>query len=202
MHSAIIVIGDVESNLAPYSDSDENYFEFQDETEEHTSYYQTGTVKALVHEGINQLVYNLPAELQSQAKEMPVKEFYPTFEDYLEYCGKKEEDGRIGYHCNPDARYDWYSVGGRWERMIPLKEPYKKPDGEMVFYVNSAIVGEIDLLEFFSITGNLAQVASAIVTPSDGWIDAEKDVQWRKTLYDIFKELPATEIISIVDIHN
>ena len=56
--------------------------------------------------------------------ELPLKEIYPTFGEYMEsegiaYC--KEEDD-YGYYCNPNAKWDWYQVGGRFHGILKLKE--------------------------------------------------------------------------------
>lgn len=57
--------------------------------------------------------------------EIPVSQIYPTFEAYVtEYAGyrKDEETGKYGYWHNPNAKWDWYSVGGRWTGLLKLKE--------------------------------------------------------------------------------
>lgn len=53
----------------------------------------------------------------SQEIEVPLKERYSTFEEYMEdYCGmERNEDGRYGHWHNPKAKWDWYQIGGRWE---------------------------------------------------------------------------------------
>jgi hypothetical protein len=78
------------------------------------------------------------------------KEEYPTFKEYLEseeICildnkdeiNKDDEDQMWGYaytdengewhvisRTNPNARWDWYQIGGRWSGLLPLK---RKADG-------------------------------------------------------------------------
>lgn len=46
----------------------------------------------------------------------PVKLRYPSFEAYRdEYCGfVKSADGRWRYTYNPDAKWDWWQIGGRF----------------------------------------------------------------------------------------
>ena len=41
------------------------------------------------------------------------------------YFGYKEFEGRYGHWHNPDARWDWWVLGGRWRRMITLKKGVK-----------------------------------------------------------------------------
>ena len=42
-----------------------------------------------------------------------------------EYFGYKELNGRYGHWYNPDARWDWWVVGGRWRHMLTLKKGVK-----------------------------------------------------------------------------
>ena len=53
------------------------------------------------------------------------KEFlkdYPTFENYLEENYEKDEETNLyGYWENPNAKWDWYEIGGRWRRTLKLK---------------------------------------------------------------------------------
>ena len=54
-------------------------------------------------------------------REVPLNELY-DFEYYCEeVCGYQKVDGRYGYWHNPDAKWDWYSYGGRWNGMLRLK---------------------------------------------------------------------------------
>lgn len=56
-------------------------------------------------------------EIGAELVNIPWKELYPTFEKYLEdYHGatRDEETNDYGYWENPNAKWDWYEVGGRW----------------------------------------------------------------------------------------
>jgi len=33
-----------------------------------------------------------------------------------------EAAGKNGYWCNPEAKWDWYSTGGRWDGLLKLKD--------------------------------------------------------------------------------
>ena len=46
----------------------------------------------------------------------PPREYMEFFED--EECELNEETGRRGYWQNPNARWDWYEVGGRFRGML------------------------------------------------------------------------------------
>lgn len=48
---------------------------------------------------------------------------YPTLDTFAKkYYGYRKVNGRYGYMSNPNAKYDWYSEGGRWEGYIFNKE--------------------------------------------------------------------------------
>lgn len=55
----------------------------------------------------------------------PVKKLYPHSTDYAEdYCGcpfYNEQNG-YGFYYNPNAFWDWYSIGGRWPELFLVKE--------------------------------------------------------------------------------
>lgn len=57
----------------------------------------------------------------------PSKEKYPTMDElaskYFGYKKKAGKDGvKYGYTRNPDAKYDYYSDGGRWDGYLTKKE--------------------------------------------------------------------------------
>lgn len=48
---------------------------------------------------------------------------YDTFEIYLkEYHGYKMEGDKIGRHTNPNAKWDWWVIGGRWSGFLKPAE--------------------------------------------------------------------------------
>lgn len=56
-------------------------------------------------------------EIGAELVNIPWKELYSTFEEYLEdyHDAKKDEETLdYGYWENPNAKWDWYEVGGRW----------------------------------------------------------------------------------------
>lgn len=57
--------------------------------------------------------------------EVLLKDEYPTFEalmkDYAGYDNPDPKTGKYGYWENPNAKWDWYEMGGRWAGYFPLK---------------------------------------------------------------------------------
>ena len=53
--------------------------------------------------------------------DVPLNLLYPTFDDYMREFegyrgGKDPETNQYGYWENPNAKWDWYAVGGRWKK--------------------------------------------------------------------------------------
>jgi len=122
-----------------------------------------------------------------------------TFEKLYEQEGKswnnncwKKENGE--WHefstYNPDSKWDWYLLGGRWSGMIKLKEG-KTGDvgapgvGNNEVGIDSAIKGhERGQMMFFGMVK-----------------DEKKDEIWMETEQKIIDSIPDTERISIYDLH-
>lgn len=87
-----------------------------------TNILQTGHPdKDVCFEGI------IEVELVNEPKEIPLKEFYQHDFDYFmkDWAGYDERDaqmGRYGYWENPNAKWDWYQIGGRFAGLLKLKE--------------------------------------------------------------------------------
>ena len=61
----------------------------------------------------------------NEVVDVPYKETYATFEEFMsEYGGytRDEEKNRYGYWHNPNAKWDWWQVGGRWVGMLKAKD--------------------------------------------------------------------------------
>jgi len=152
-HFVLFVIGDdIEDQLAPYNEQDEKFCEFCDETEElqeewknrkveHVKKLDTGEVDLVWGDKAKDWICgpksprifddrrvdseNLPEGFE--LVDIPVKEMYGSFEEFAEdwHGYRKNEQGLYGYHSNPNAKWDWYQVGGRWSGWLRIK-----PDAE------------------------------------------------------------------------
>lgn len=101
-HFTVLVIGeDPEKQLEPYAEQwDTNtppYFaEFESMSDEYRKEYD-----------------ELSAEELNK---------YPTFKQYCEeYHGSIMHMGEWGYWHNPNAKWDWYQLGGRWTGFFKIK---------------------------------------------------------------------------------
>lgn len=133
-HFSVLVIGnDVEEQLAPYEESTENpeYTEFKDITEESLNDYETKSTEK-VHMPDGRLLNKWDNEFRVSGKpgetnrkvpdylpivEIPFKVLYLTFDEYMrDWCDEERNlDGKYGYYHNPNAKWDWWEEGGRWD---------------------------------------------------------------------------------------
>lgn len=111
--------------LAPYQENNmgdcpKEYLKFYSVEQEHREQYETDTIP---HKG----------------EEIAASVLYPTFEEYMEeYAGytKDTEKGEYGYWENPNARWDWWQIGGRYSNW------FKTKSGLSADYCQ---IGELDL---------------------------------------------------------
>ena len=50
---------------------------------------------------------------------------YDSFDKYMEECTSYEYNAAVksyGYYENPNAKWDWYEIGGRWNNMLKLTD--------------------------------------------------------------------------------
>lgn len=184
-HFATLVIhkegAEIDGILAPFCETDEDFFEFYDFTDEIKKEYSAVTVKRVkmpdgkyynygdkifakkvskeeyyknqngfrsyISSGRNGLntEYILCDYIEKGGAlvDVPAKEIM-TLGEYAEYCGycKYKQDENIpdenavfGYYFNPNAEWDWFEIGGRWNNSIKTKSGV---------FCNSCKIGEID----------------------------------------------------------
>lgn len=108
-HFTVLVVGDVEKQLAPFDENDRSRFT-EKPTEEMTE---------------------LRAEFDAD------NEGCATFEEYLtDYHGLQQCEGKWGSTYNPDSKWDWWKVGGRWPNQLVTKSGVA---------CDSATIGDLDL---------------------------------------------------------
>lgn len=104
------VPSEIESMLSPYyeqGEPEDDFMEFQDRTEYAREYWE--------------------------ANEYGEQEKYDSFEAYLDsQYYQHEVDGEKcwGYWSNPNAKWDWYQIGGRWSGHWPAKAGAETGEGE------------------------------------------------------------------------
>ncbi|MCK5612661.1 hypothetical protein KAR91_62895 [Candidatus Pacearchaeota archaeon] len=107
-HFTVLVIGDdYEKQLAPFQennmgDCQKEYLEFYCVEDDQRKYFEK------------------------------YKEDGQTFENYCESDGYKKDPktGKYGYWENPNTKWDWYQVGGRWNGFFKMKKDHMGLLGE------------------------------------------------------------------------
>jgi hypothetical protein len=126
-HFTVLVIGDnPEDQLAPYQENNmgtcpEEYLEFNDRTEE------------------------IKKEWEGADEE--TREKYKDFDSYATgYHGYEDNHGLYGYWHNPNTKWDWYQLGGRWTGFFKLKEGADGEAGTPGLSTDSAEPGYADVV--------------------------------------------------------
>jgi hypothetical protein len=154
-HFTVLVTGnDVEAALAPFQENNmgdcpEQYMQFEDQEAEFLEEYENeGTARVVLPDGTCVLPWDrmfdvpnpegfgtirvVPPELER--RKVPFKETYATFEQFVsEWHGHSERDektGRYGCWSNPNSKWDWYQIGGRWSGSLKLKAGAEGQRGE------------------------------------------------------------------------
>lgn len=222
MHFSVIVVGEnIDDQLAPFDENTEveRYIRYTKEElikkEKDELYYQ------LNHGPYSQWVAN-PSEYEEKYKDRPehlkfIKEEIPamkgwTDEQFYEKATKWYEDedidpttGGVWSTYNPDSKWDWYEVGGRWAGKIKLKPgaPYQEPnfswgwppeEREKVLnerLVDSALIKDIENLSDLTCYGLL----------KDGeWLSANDNVNYSRDSYEVIREKEAKfdDVIKVI----
>lgn len=146
-HFTVMVIGEnPEEQLAPYQENNmgncpEEYLAFNDETE---------SLKISWNE--------LTEEERSE---------YGSFGEFAEDEGYKEHEGKYGYWENPNAKWDWYLLGGRWSGFLKLKEGAEGEVGQGGLFSKAAKDGTADSafkkdVDFFNMRKDAAEEAGKL----------------------------------------
>lgn len=159
-HFTVLVIGDnFEEQLAPYNEQNEQYFSFVDKTKEVLETWENGSLD-----------------------NKSIKEYYDNnFDEFLkDYFGYTKIDDKYGYHANPNAKWDWYQVGGRWSNFFKLKED---KNGEAK-YVDVIYKKDIDIDAMKKDAENTAAKTYDKLINVFGGSIPKLDIEWETLLDD------------------
>ena len=146
-HFTVLVVGEnLDEQLAPFQENNmgdcpREYMEFHDTEAEMLKEYETeGTEMIVLADGTMKFTWDDEFEVPradffdkreysypegSVQRNVPYKERYATFEEFAqEFHGHEKRDaekGRYGYWENPNRKWDWWSLGGRWSGFFQLR---------------------------------------------------------------------------------
>lgn len=86
------------------------------------------------------------AEEDQETKDEYNNDFDTYAEDYHGYK-KDEETGKYGYWENPNAKWDWYQLGGRWAGFFRVKPGAKGENGRAGLFGKEAEPGHADAVK-------------------------------------------------------
>ena len=143
MHFAVAVFSDdtktLDQLLEPYQENNmgtvcDDYLEFFNVEDEYRKKYETeSTTMVKLSNGTIEYPWSESAKKDADAEkiELHFKDIYATFEEFMEGYGDYEKDeitGKYGYWENPNAKWDWWEIGGRYSYS------YRKVDGKVKDY--------------------------------------------------------------------
>lgn len=156
--------------MAPYNEQDDRYRTFVDEEAEWHEEYKNGT-RTMIRTPAGELLspwddrFRVPGSFglgggthktppDCEEVQIPFREFYSDFRAYAEDWHSAKPDaktGRYGHWSNPNARWDWYQIGGRWRGFFPLKPDVMPVVGESGAGDNEARPGRGDIVRLSDI---------------------------------------------------
>lgn len=140
---------------------EDDFMEFLDKTEELQEEYDTESSEQVLYEGtyyypyqfkklfgVNEITDDLLKEKSAKLVERKHSEIYKTFEEFTkEYHGMEpKENGKYGYYRNPNAKWDWWTIGGRWTGHWHAKKNVEGSLGKPGAFDNEPTEGGLDII--------------------------------------------------------
>jgi len=110
-HFAVLVIGEnIEEQLAPYQENNmgdcpQEYLEFNVEVP-----------KEEVKDYVKKSLETMKGSDKAKCSKMKDEQFMKKYAGFI-----PDDDGDYGFLINPDSRWDWWVIGGRWRGYFKLK---------------------------------------------------------------------------------
>lgn len=144
-HFTVMVIGDdPETQLAPYHEYectgvDDEYVIDVDKTDEVNAWLEEAIWCGVNNEGKLDYQYKKETcekEDYTEIREVTQREYAvlqgeneeQAVDDWFGY--DKNEEGKYFQHTNPNSKWDWYQIGGRWSGFFKVKNPGESMLGE------------------------------------------------------------------------
>ncbi|MGV6946979.1 hypothetical protein [Sphingobacterium kyonggiense] len=126
-------------------------------------------------------------------------------------CWSKHSDGTWHKYStyNPNSKWDWYSLGGRWSGMIKLKEGASGNYGEAGVFNNEVGIDQALLKDI----SNINEIKTFAVLKDGKWYERgevgwfatvfnkKEESDWDSEIETLLKGLPEDTLISIYDCH-
>lgn len=135
------------------------------------------------------------------------------------YGGNWDDDGNLYYLSNPDAQWDWYEVGGRWDGLLQLKESSQSEQVLSRHYSETDADVEERLREHLSSVAKVRDIdwekteTTFAILHNDEWIERgemgwfgmasneKPEDDWDKEFKRIIESLDPEDEVTVVDCH-
>ena len=117
------------------------------------------------------------------------------------------KDGEVYSEYNPNSKWDYYSLGGRWSGLIKLKEGRLGVSGEPGAFDNKTGIDQARKCDI----ANIDDIVTFALLKDGKWFERGKmgwwgivigeNDEWDKEFKNFIKELPDDTLISIYDCH-
>jgi len=108
-----------------------------------------------------------------------------TFEDFVPYWSSAEVrgDGRCYRYTNPNAKWDWWSIGGRWTGLLKIKAGASGVLGHQAWCADPAEEGHADQariadIDLHAMAASGHPLRTFAVVKDGGWFEKGKMGWW------------------------
>lgn len=160
-------------------------------------------VKTLDKDNISTHTYDHCTKLVQKGPTLTPQEAWEIVKDW---GYEIDENDNLISHYNPDSRWDWYSIGGRWSGFLPLKD--RDEEGNPI-ETNVAYFDEIDweylLKEKFTPFCYIDLDGDWHEKGEMGWFATVKDEspeeEWIKEFKEYVDSIDEDCLVTVVDFH-
>ncbi|MBE6460485.1 MAG: hypothetical protein E7007_01075 [Alphaproteobacteria bacterium] len=198
-HFTVLVVGNNPEELLEKYDENEHLV-FESREEKLRKEFENDRIRIDINKTNEQGSHFIVLKENEEEPKCPnqtFKEYYKDIDTFAhEYFGYiKNENGEYGVMANPNAKWDWYELGGRWPNHLPLKGGGG---------ANQAIWRTVDKDQLKHIFAVLTE---------DGWYEMgqmrffgfvenkKSDEEWEKEFKELISKIDPDETVSVYDCH-
>jgi len=192
-HFTVTVIGDdVEDILEPYYEGKEVQPYISNTPEDMLRQFKKYEIDCFKHQQDGETLSNF--EIKTIA--LNLKTSLDLSDWWREYSGGDiDEDGNATSTYNPDSKWDWYSLGGRWAGMLPIKKGKAGTVGTSGVFGNKPKSGGVDKCRIKDVDWKQVR-KDARVSAGNDWdelfnpvLDPDRFCMYNKTYLDSQKKV-------------
>lgn len=217
-HFVVLIIGpDPEGQLDPYWELGLSQDEIaEDYRAEFAIDAPAGTFEAKAREIIAGNEADNPELTAAYRKLLAAGRIEEILEDW--FGGQKNDAGDWGYYRNPQAKWDWFVLGGRWRGSLHLLPGRTGVTSEEGYDEEPVLPGTCDQARFGDIDWAKTRHPTGKLTPfavlkngewyeqgEMGWFGVAAnmldDAAWEEEVSHLLADVSADELVSVYDCH-